>query len=307
MILLSLTFTTATFAWVSKADTNRVDGIGLNASTNSNLEFSIDGVNWTSDMNLGSISGLIENLSFIDLSSVDGKNFTSRPDGSSDMIYPNINYFSIELFVRTTTRYHDVYLVNNISNQVNFDDTPNRGTFITSRGVTFRSSVDFQYDVDDYRLSGIPYVYYAKHAMRISMTELKTDNPNDLRSSEELSHFIFDPSENEHRGFGKSYGSISYHNAVRYDLIDIPSLIPNTTYSLTKFSNPNKYVPEDTTSRIMKLIETDEYNSTNDVYYKGKVLINIWLEGFDADAFDAIYNDDLKIRLEFQSAESIDI
>ena len=306
MILLTLTFTTATFAWVSMGDTNRVDGLSLTAATDSNLEFSLDGINWTSNLDEESLGDIIKELSFIDLSSIDGVNFISKPDGNTDMIYPNRNYFTIELHVRTTTRYRDVYLVNNVSNDIDFDNTPDRGTFITSEGITFRSSVDFLYDVDEIRNQGVPFNYYAKDAMRISVIELKTDNPNDTREERELNRFIFDPSENEHRSFGKPYGAISYYNAVRLDLIDVPSVIPETIYQLTTFSGLNKYQPDNTNSRALNLIQTDNFDADSKRYYEGKMLINIWLEGYDADSFDSIFRDKLKIQLEFQSALPIE-
>lgn len=306
MILLTLTFTTATFAWVSMGETNRVDGLSLTAATDSNLEFSLDGVNWTSNLNSESLQEIVKDLSFIDLSSIDGKNFISKPDGNTDMIYPNKNYFTLELFVRTTTRYRDVYLINNISNDVSFDAPPTSGTFITSRGVTFRSSVDFLYDIGEIRNAGVPYTYYAKDAMRISIIELKTENPYDTRTESELNRFIFDPTGNEHRGFGKPYGSISYYNAVRYDLISIPNQIPKTLYELTSFNSLNKYEPDNTNSRVLRLIQTDNFKDEYRRYYEGKMLINIWLEGFDADSFDSIFRDTIKIQLEFQSALSIE-
>lgn len=304
-ILLTLTFTTSTFAWVVIAETNRVDGLSMTASTDSNLEFSLDGITWTSNLDTNILGDIIKDLSFIDLSSMDGINFISKPDGSNDMIYPNKNYFTLELLVRTTTRYRDVYLINNVSKSITYGDTPNQGTFITSQGVSFRSSVDFQYDVDDYRNAGVPYMYYAKDAMRISIIEVKTSNPYDTRDDSQLKKIIFDPSENEHRGFGKPYGSISYYNSVRLDLIDIPNEIPNTLYKLTTFSSPNKYQPDNENSKVLTLIQTDSFDDEDKRYYQGKMLINIWLEGFDADSFDAIFRDTLKIQLEFQSAQSI--
>ena len=306
MILLTLTFTTATFAWVSMAETNRVDGLGITASTDSNLEFSLDGINYTSKIDATVLENLIKDLAFLDLSTQDGINFISKPNGIKDFVIPNKTYFSVELFVRTTTRYTDVYLVNNVSNQANFDNPPERGTYIISKGVSFRSSVDFLYDIDEIRLAQIPYMYYAKDAMRISIQELNTDNPNDSRLPEQMNVFIFDPSENEHRGYGKPYGAIDYFNTVRYEYIDIPTKIPNTLYALTTFSSPNKYVPDNTNSRIMSLVITDNVDSRNIPYYEGKFKLNIWLEGFDADSFDSVYNDIVKIQLEFQSALPID-
>lgn len=306
MILLTLTFTTATFAWVSMAETNRVDGIQITMKQGSNLEFSLDGVNYSSQLNAELLAEQIKNLAFLDLSSMDGENFISKPNGINDFVFPNQTYFSLELFVRTSTRYHDIYLVNNVSNDYSFNNPPVRGTYILSEGVTFRSSVAFQYDIDDYRFENIPYTYYAKDAMRISVVEKKTDNPNDFRTDSELSRIIFDPTENENRGYGKPYGSVDYFNKVRYEWLNIPTVVPRTLYKLTTFSSPNSYLPDNTDSRVARLIITDNVDDRNRPYYQGKILVNVWLEGWDADAFDAIFRDTVKVQLEFQGALPID-
>ena len=42
-------------------------------------------------------------------------------------------------------------------------------------------------------------------------------------------------------------------------------------------------------------------------YYLGNATLNIWIEGWDADAFDAILGDQILIQLEFITAKHIEI
>ena len=135
MILLTLTFTTATFAWVSMGDTNRVDGLQLNMKPDSFLEFSLDGIEWSSEITTEQINELWRGSRLMDLTSTDGTNFIGNRIQLVDAELnfegiPNVNYISIELYVRTTTRYRNVYLVNNVSQEGTFDNPPARGTYV---------------------------------------------------------------------------------------------------------------------------------------------------------------------------------
>lgn len=306
MILLTLTFTTATFAWVSMGDTNRVDGLSLNASTDSNLEFSLDGVNYNSSITNDQLQILFKDLRMEDVTSIDGNEFFSNYSMTEKYAYPNINYISLEIYVRTNTRYRDVYLVNNVTSTTEFDNTPQNGTFVTSKGIEYRSPVDFEFAPGIFRNSDVPYKYYAKDAIRMSFTELKLDNPNDNRNDDEMINFIFDPSDNPDRGYGKPYGAISFVNNTKVFIVPVPTNVPETLYELSSFDEYNPYIPLNPNSKIMRLIKTDNLDNQNRFYYEGKFRINIWLEGFDADMFDAIYRDTLKFQLEFRSALPVD-
>ena len=298
MILLVVTLTTSTFAWVEIAETNRVDGFEMSALTTSNLEFSLDSENFYSSITKEMLSKTMQDLKFEDLSSKDGINFVSSHYGSQDDIRPNKNYISLKLYVRTISRYHDVYLVNNNTNNINYFDEYKSGTYVTSKGVTFSSSVSFQYSNDEIVFPNEPKVYYARDAVRISFNEIKTDNEKDIRLDNEYAGFIFDPTGNEERGYGKPYGSIDYFNQLRFDYIDLPVDVPDTLYELSRFDPVNNYLPLSTDSRVMTLIESDRTDSKGYTYYEGVTLLTVWLEGYDADMFDAIFNDTIQINLE---------
>lgn len=312
MILLSLTFTTATFAWVSKGDTNRVDGLQINLKQDSFLEFSLDGINWSSDITTAQINQIWQGGRLMDLTSTDGNNFIGNRIHLVDAELnfegiPNVNYISLELYVRTVTRYQNVYLVNNVSATSTYDSPPEQGTFVLSRGVTFRSPVTFNLGPDDIVFENETRTYFAKDAIRISLTELKTDNPLDTRDESELSSFMYDPTENPDRGYAKNYGGVDYLRKSKQVFIQLPTTPQPLIDTLSSFNEFNPYKPLDTKSKVASLIITDQFDSENKPYYLGKFRLNIWVEGWDADSFDAIYEDTLLFRFEFQSAESIDI
>lgn len=312
MILLTLTFTTATFAWVSMGETNRVDGFQLTMNQGSNLEFSLDGINWSSEITTEQVNQIWRGARLMDLTSTDGTNFIGNRIQLVDAELnfegvPNGNYISLELYVRSTTRYRDVYLVNNVSSTGTFDSPPTRGTYVLSKGVPFRSPVTFNLGPDDIVFENEIRTYYAKDAIRISITELKTDNPLDTRDNSELVSFIYDPTENPDRGYGKNYGGVDYLRKSKAVFIQLPTTPQPLIERLSNFSPNNPYIPLDSNSKVATLIATDQVNNQNRTYYMGKFRLNIWIEGWDADSFDAIYEDTLLFSFEFQSAESIDI
>lgn len=309
-ILLTLTFTTSTFAWVVIAETNRVDGFQITMNPGSNLEFSLDGINWSNEITTAQINEIWRGARLMDLTSTDGVNFIGNRIQLVDAELnfegiPNVNYISLELYARTTTRYRDVYLVDNVSSSSTYDNPPSRGTHVLSRGVNFRSPVTFNLGPDDIVFENEMRTYYAKDAIRISLTELKTDNPLDTRDVSEFRSFIYDPTENPDRGYGKNYGGVDYLRKAKQVFIQLPSTPQPLIDTLSKFNERNDYLPLDNKSKVATLIVTDQLDDENKPYYLGKFRLNIWLEGWDADSFDAIYEDTLSFRFEFQSAESI--
>lgn len=307
MILLTMTFTTATFAWVSMAETNKVDGLQIAMRDGSNLEFSLDGTNWSNEITTAQINQIWNNSKLLDLTSTDGIKFVGNrlPLLGSELTFegiPNQNYIALELFVRTTTRYNNVYLVNNISSSITYDSAPNRGTYVTSRGVAFRSPLTFLYGPDDTVFENETRTYFAKDAIRISLIEMKTDNPLDTRDESELARFIYDPTENPVRGYGKAYGSIDYLSKAKLINIPLPTTTQPVIERLSAFDPFFDYQPLDTLSKVATLIETDQLDDRDRPYYLGRFTLNIWIEGWDADTFDAIYADTLLFRFEFQGA-----
>jgi len=148
-------------------------------------------------------------------------------------------------------------------------------------------------------------IYYASEAIRISFQEIKdTNNLLDERLEEELQTFLYDPSENEERGYGVSYGAFSYFLISAQVPIEIPALMQNVKYHLSTFDPNNPYQALDDESLIANLQPSDAVSSTGKTLYRGKIIINVWVEGWDADAFNSILSDRIKIQLKFKAARS---
>ncbi|MDO9628830.1 MAG: hypothetical protein Q7I99_02925 [Acholeplasmataceae bacterium] len=304
MTFIMLIFSTVTYAWITMSTINNIEGLSLTATTASELEISLDGITFGNQIDSSIIEVYFGNPTLKDVTSKDGVEFTRGGLRDYGLAVPNEDYMTFELWFRTTKREHGLYLINNVSPTVMYDTTA-KGTYVVSRGRSWESNVDFLNgnQIGEMVYKGDVNFYYASQAVRISVEELKDlDNELDLRIDEDLKVFIYDPSENEVRGYGKPYGAYSYFAQRTGLFVEIPSDVPNTSYRLTEMDPMNPYQALDNDSLLAVLQETTNQNQAGKTYYQGKVRINIWIEGWDADAFDSIILDRIKMQLEFKIA-----
>ncbi|MCF7932627.1 MAG: hypothetical protein K9K93_05620 [Acholeplasmataceae bacterium] len=303
-ILTAVIFGTATYAWIGLATVNSIDGVYLTATTGNFLEISLDGINYSQSVDPNELEDIFGNVELIDVTSIDGQTFMTGGLKSSDEAEANKHYLSFILYFRTVEKEKDLFLVNNVNNIASFDTSP-RGTFVVSRGVTWRATHTFANgpEIDDIVERGDPDTYYAADAVRLSLVEeVNSENVIDERDQTDLNTVIYDPSEDETRGFGKTYGAYSFFiNKTGQYTYRIPDIAPNTIYSLTTFEPFDPYQAQNNNSHFATLVPNGETNDEDRPWYAAKVRVNVWIEGWDADAFDAIDRDRIKIQLEFKT------
>ncbi len=306
MVIMAL-LGTGTYAWMSLATINSVDGISLGASTGNEMQISLDGVNFTNELRADDLSEVFENVRLTDVTSIDGITFYTgglRPIGEA---ITNQDYLSFDLWLQTTRSERNVFLIDNVSEYVEFDSLVN-GTFVVSRGTPWVAEHAFQNGplATDMVERGEINVYYASEAIRIAVIELNDDlNPLDLRIQTKLQHLLFDPSENVERGFGHYYGAHSYFVASTRFYIMLPTVMQNASYRLSEFDPNNPYLALGDESQVATMIATQDLDEEGKTIYRSKVRINIWVEGWDADAFLSIAGDTVRIQLQFKVANLI--
>lgn len=301
-------FGTVTYAWITMASVNTIDGMSLTAQSGNELLISIDGINYSRDVPAIALDELLRNIKLVDVTTSDGINFERGGLNEGEQVLANRDYLSFELWLQTDEPEHLIYLVENVSQFLQFDTTMN-GTYVVSQGVTWKSDVTFINGPSLLQtvVKGEQHTYYGSEAIRIGIREIKDiNNPLDTRSSDQLSSFIYDPSENESRGYGASYGAYSYFISSSDVPITLPSLVPDTQYRLSSFYPDDPYFAQDEDSLIAILQPSESVSSRGKVLYRGKIVVSIWVEGWDADAFNSILNDRIKIQLKFKAARSSD-
>ncbi len=304
LLFLGIIFGTVSYAWISLSSINNVDGISLGASAGDELQISLDGINYSTELTSESLTELIGDIRLVDVTSFDGKTFSLgglTPIGPATV---NQDYLSFELWFQTVRPERNLFLINNVSDLVEYDSTMN-GTYVVSRGVSWVAKYDFQNGPlpTDIVHRGDRDTYYASDTIRIAVNE-ENDQLNllDTRSQDELKSFLFDPSGNPERGYGVAYGSFSYFIAHTLYYIRLPQTMPAVSYRLTTFDPGNPYIALSDDSQVATMIATEDVNEDGKIIYRAKVRINIWVEGWDADAFDAIEDDRVLIQLQFKIA-----
>jgi hypothetical protein len=300
-----VTLTTTTFAWFTLTTRTTVDNFDFSVTLGTELEISLDGKNFTTEISSSALKEAIGSQLFLkDVTTMDGREFVA---GVIDPVpaVANHDYVSLTVYFRARRENQAVFLVDNNGIGLHYGEVhSDLGTFFVSQGIDWKSSARFIYDeLGTVIEPGTVKKLYASDSLRISFIEEKVDEEilgsADERPEEELVRTIYDPSENEVRGFGKTYGAVGYWNAKHfYDKLTPPEEIPNTITSLTKIQGD---IPTDYNSKIVALQKGAVVDDKQ--YYYGKATINIWLEGWDADCFNAILQDKIKIQLRFRGAK----
>ncbi len=302
-IVTIIVFGTVSYAWISVATTYNIDGLSIQASSGNELQISIDGIHFANRLPAVEIEELFRDIRLYDVTSMDGVNFYTGGLRPIAPAHPGEHYLSFDLWLRTIRQEHSVYLINDVSNLMTFDDNM-EGTYFISQGVVWTNRIGFFNGptLDDFVQPNTTARYYATEAIRISVVELIDDmNSLDIRNPESLKRFIYDPSGNPYRGFGVGIGAYSYFTNQAGLFLTIPEDRPNTSYRLSQVDRFDPYQALDNESHVATLQETDEVDSLGRTYYRAKIRVNIWIEGWDADAFDAIHKDMVKIQLQFKA------
>jgi hypothetical protein len=295
---------TAAFAWISIATVNNIEGLSLTASSGDELEISLDGINYYSQLPGELIEGLYEGYSLIDVTSLDGNTFYTGGLRDVKPAIPNEHYISFDLWIRSTESERNIFLINHISIDTEYE-TDEIGTYILSKGVIWINPTRFLNgpDQDDWVEAGQIDRYYASHAMRMSITEMINDqNELDQRTANDLKPtFIFDPSNDPVRSYGQPIGAFSYFFQRTRWWIELPTEKPQVSYRLSETDPNDPYQALDNESWVATLVPTGILNEKDEEYYASKLRVNIWVEGWDADAFDSIDRDQVKIQIQFKA------
>lgn len=277
---------TVTYAWIVIARFNYISGIDFNVTLGKGLEISYDGVNWGHSLDGSIINEMYPDILFSDITTQDGIHF--EQGYSNEVPIKNKNYLSFDLFFRGGQEVNSltaIHLIDHIAN-VSYVDAKNTnlsGTYITSKGVEFKSDITFLNDFNDTIEKGETRKFHASEALRVSIYNKEDDQAK-----------IFDLSNNPFRGFATTinqYGALDYYKRHHPNkIIEIPD-----EPLLSGFSEIiNEHYANNQNSRIATLVK-----SRNDAYYYAQITINIWIEGWDLDAFNAIMGDEFIINFKF--------
>lgn len=294
-----LAFSQATFAWITLSNEALLEDAQLNVIAESGFYVSLDGKNYSECLKQEDLEKIIgKNPKLYNVTSLDGKKFFTKQ--GEEIKDAKDNYISFDLWFKTDNpTSKELFLVDNVSHEITYEIAKTKkvdGTFVVSKGVKWVSDIDFSYGEEDIKKGSIGS-YYAANAIRIAIIEENLENEFGVNEKEDLLSIIYDPSENEKMGYGVQTGAFEYYSK-RLTVLNPPKEYPNTKYSLTTFKNPYEAKTDDSMcARFQKVINSDGTPS-----YVAKVKVNIWLEGWDADCFNAIFADNVMVQLKFMGS-----
>ncbi len=297
-------FTASTFAWFNLTDFGVLSGLELSVSSDKVVAISLDGINFSDVLTSKDIGAYIGDVMMDNLTSLDGKTF-SHNEGES--VVPNGNYISFPLWFRSVSRYErNLYLVDNITERYNYNvarEYELEGTFVFSKGVDWIADVTFDNGGENLMQKGTKATYYGADAIRVGIVESNVEEELLIKKDERtnLQSKIFDLTGDEERGYGSTIGA--YDRAKQFSDIApaLPTAFPDTVYELTTFKNP--YEAYNNNSLVATFQEGKPIN--DEPCYYAKIQVNVWIEGWDADCFDAIYLDKLIMQLSFRASNLI--
>ena len=299
-VITMISLLTSTVAWITLPRIDTFDNIQFTVIKDATFEISFDGINYYEEVDSEILKQyLLDKMEASDFTSMDGINFTTIHDNN------NLEYISFDVYFRADrSAASNIYLVDNMSNQVDYEYIQSHdidGTYFVSEGYRWTPGITFDNGYGDIVDKNEPRIYYATNAFRMSVHEQNVSNTyldkEDTRTN--LASFIFDPSEDESRGFGKEFGAYDYYCKQQHLELEMPSEIPDTLYHLTKFDKDTETIDNNDS-----LVATMQLGKENGLIYKyAKITITMWFEGWDPDCIDGIGTDQISIQLKFMCAD----
>ena len=325
-----ITLGATTFAWFTLTTTVAVEQFEAEITSGTGIEVSLDGVTFTNLITNEKIVEKIKNINFggssIVLDPVTTANgysefkildISNPGEPKLQNATENDKWIIFFLYFRTPYREANqdtwVYML---------DDTT-----ITSDPVTWISDADFIHTSDVQIQPGTPKQIFACNSLRMSFQTFtmtteqvgkkdlfkKTDVGDDTVVIYELDPDIEPADENDGNNRLdkeiKSYGMVSYFRAKTggdddgIDLLeyldDNDVVLPDGVLKSANLVNKAHLEDDDMTDKaaIVKLTTVDD--DENPRYYYGVVKVQMWIEGWDPDCYNAIMAGTLKVKLSF--------
>ncbi len=316
MIALTvITLGASTFAWLTLTQQVSVSNIQLNVSSGAGIEVSTDPnpnfsqKMWKSELTSADLSEVLNGVDLDAVTSLNGTTFTDLDENAVLLSSKKYIEFTLHFRVSNLAQANDytygIYLTEWSSNQT-FQNLGG-GTALQSKGVTFQPDCTFT-DVDGQEKTSESQAYtcYAKDSIRISFTGTRKT------SAQETTIFDLGGARNDGQGVGETNGNISFYNAKNPNNpitaptgSDVTIYNTNLVYSneLSTYSTaPNQadYVLNNN-SQICAIT----YDETSDCYY-GTTVIRIWIEGWDANSFDCVLEDEINMQFLFKYGKIAD-
>lgn len=291
-------FAATTFAWFTLGNTATVGTFTGDVTAGEGLEVRLEGGAWTNYISASEIQDYIDDVyefvAFNAITSEDGISFTKLVIGDTSLAMVTVSdpeYISIPLEFRSATT-GIVHLSSVILND--------NGTSWSNDGREFTDANGNTINAFDHEDGAGSVTEHVSNAVRVSIVD------NNAADAEDYTAKVFEQTtavNDNVVGMGTNVlGAHSFFKS-RYtgnnDVINayddlFAAAEPAATVQLDAVSsdlaeNPNPVVN----------LSTEATNG----YHTASVIINVWIEGWDANTYNALFNQILQVSLAFKKAE----
>ncbi|MCK9470975.1 MAG: hypothetical protein WC006_05000 [Bacilli bacterium] len=269
-----VTLGATTFAWFTLSGTVGVDEFELSTATGFGIEISADGINWGNSVTAAEL-GVNLATKMDAVTSTDGVSFKDLNKESMTS-----GFITFNLHFRSTTEDLKVYL----GSETETFSTPKSwtpDTTFTYRGVSQNPET--------------PIDIFAADSLRISFQEHTSDEFNDEEGL--VTIWELDPSDDDDKNVRLDNAFVTNDGLFMYwEAKGLPLSIAGHSLPTVVYDNDDLGADTDNPN-LLTLSETID---GADNYYFGYLTVRIWLEGWDPDNFDAIFNSKFSVNLFFE-------
>jgi len=284
-----------TFAWFTITNTAKINQFEVEVTAGSGFEIAVTNVGgapsaWKSTITKAEVEAAIGNVVLKDLTSTDGATFYPISEIGVDV--NGTDDYKLGDAVTDGYAEFDIHFRSKAAGTVklNMEETN-----ITSTGKTKVADVAFDeaYTGGDSFTATSDVLAYAMNAARMAIIESNT-----LKVILEKAGATLNTAGtlDNTRGFGKDHakGALAYY--IAKNQIDTTGM---DLSGLGTGPNTEKFGDTVYTTKI-----ADIATGPSNEWYTGKITVRIWLEGWDAECLNVIFNDPLKVNIQFEYTES---
>ena len=306
----------STFAWFTLSNRASVGTFEAEVTAGEGIEISLDGVNWYTDIPTSIIMAKIGEVTLVDVTTNNATDFY-RAKVEGGVVVPAVvlegnpvkqvgGYVDFELYFRSQTLL-DIHWTEVQLGSTPFNWTPDANFTLSNDDQVIPLNIDSgNLPVDPYYKQ---YTVNAADAARVAIVgdqtfvyekptvtaALGTNESNGI-----LGNSVFTSGTVE----APNFGAISYWNTKNTNN-QFPGtvLFSGLAQEIRPFVNTIQVIDETTNSRNVLTLSTGNSFATGNTPYGGTVDVRVWIEGWDAEAFNAVLSKTISVSLRFEGKE----
>ena len=294
---------TTTFAWFTLSNVAKVDAFEAHILSEYGIEISLDGDEWVNNLTQEDIKAFrgLSNFRFNHVTTEDGIDFFDiGPDHKLRAEHPTTNLLSNKTYLE-----FDLYFRSKSVTEILLTEI-----LLSARDFQWEADVSYDAGYGTTMVENTPIWVNAINAFRFAFTYM-VDNPlyddQDPNSEEMIEELIKAYERNDFTG-----ANLATNTSMNYEY----DAINGENMAMDYYKRKNNAWPG--LSPDGDLVTTTPITLVNDVadltgiemaltltldssgYHVGMVTVKVWLEGFDAEAFNSILNEQIIFSLTFK-------